>query len=116
MHFEVTTPRRSLWGEQRGRTGCPVQRTPARNASHRAIGESLSLSADHMAEADGFAPPSSSRGIWARMPDARLEEIPDAGHLLQLDPPDVVAVAMTRRELPLQPSAQRVAAGQMAAS
>jgi len=69
-----------------------------------------------MAEADGFAPPSSSRGIWARMPDARLEEIPDAGHLLQLDPPDVVAVAMTRRELPLQPSAQRVAAGQMAAS
>jgi len=50
------------------------------------------------------------------MPDARLEEIPDAGHLLQLDPPDVVAVAMTRRELPLQPSAQRVAAGQMAAS
>jgi len=46
-------------------------------------------------EADAFAPPASGRAVWTRMPDARLESIPDAGHLVQLDRPDIVVSAVT---------------------
>lgn len=42
-------------------------------------------------DADAFAPPSSGRDMEARMPEAQIEVIPDAGHLPYLDRPDVVA-------------------------
>lgn len=45
-------------------------------------------------QADAFAPPASGREVWTHMPDARLEAIPDAGHLLQLDRPDIVSAAI----------------------
>lgn len=46
-------------------------------------------------DADAFARPSSGEDMAARMPDARLEVIPDAGHLPYLDRPDAVADAIT---------------------
>lgn len=42
-------------------------------------------------EADAFAPPSSGRDMVARMPDAHIEVIADAGHLPYIDRPDTVA-------------------------
>jgi pimeloyl-ACP methyl ester carboxylesterase len=45
-------------------------------------------------EADAFARPASGRRVWDRMPDARLLAVPDAGHLLQLDRPDIVTAAI----------------------
>lgn len=46
-------------------------------------------------DADVFAPPSSGEDMAARMPEARIEVIPDAGHLPYLDRPDAVADAIT---------------------
>jgi pimeloyl-ACP methyl ester carboxylesterase len=46
-------------------------------------------------EADAFAPPSRGRDVAARMADARLEVIADAGHLPWLDRPDTIAAALT---------------------
>lgn len=40
---------------------------------------------------DAFAPPSSGQDMAARMRNARIEVIPDAGHLPHLDRPDTVA-------------------------
>ncbi len=40
---------------------------------------------------DVFAPPSSGQDMAARMRNARIEVIPDAGHLPHLDRPDTVA-------------------------
>lgn len=45
-------------------------------------------------DADAFAPPSSGRDMAARMPDARIEVISDAGHLPYLDRPSAVADAI----------------------
>lgn len=45
-------------------------------------------------DADAFAPPSSGHHMVARMPDAHLEIIADAGHLPYLDRPDAVATAI----------------------
>lgn len=46
-------------------------------------------------DADAFAPPSSGRDMAARMSEARIEVIPNAGHLPWLDRPDAVADAIT---------------------
>jgi pimeloyl-ACP methyl ester carboxylesterase len=46
-------------------------------------------------ETDAFAPPSRGRDVAARMADARIEVIPDAGHLPWLDHPDTIAAALT---------------------
>lgn len=45
---------------------------------------------------DSFAPPTSGEEVAARMPFARLETIPDAGHLAQLDQPEIVAARIAR--------------------
>ena len=45
-------------------------------------------------DADMFAPPSSGHDMAARMPNARLEVIADAGHLPYLDRPEAVADAI----------------------
>ncbi len=45
-------------------------------------------------DADAFAPPSSGQDMAARMRDARIEIIQDAGHLPHLDQPDTVAGAI----------------------
>ncbi|HZY65083.1 MAG TPA: alpha/beta hydrolase [Rubrobacteraceae bacterium] len=45
-------------------------------------------------DADAFAPPSSGRDMAARMPDAHIEVIADAGHLPYLDRPEAVADAI----------------------
>jgi pimeloyl-ACP methyl ester carboxylesterase len=46
-------------------------------------------------EADAFAPPSRGRDVAARMADARMVAIPDAGHLPWLDRPDTIATALS---------------------
>ena len=43
---------------------------------------------------DRFAPPSSGHELAGRMPDARVEVLPDAGHLPQLDAPDALGAAI----------------------
>ena len=45
-------------------------------------------------EDDAFAPPSRGHGIAARMPAARLDVLPDTGHLPQIDDPEGVAAAV----------------------
>ncbi len=45
--------------------------------------------------ADAFEPPTSGHEIAARMPDARIEVIREAGHVPYLDQPDAVAAAIT---------------------
>jgi pimeloyl-ACP methyl ester carboxylesterase len=45
-------------------------------------------------DADVFAPPSSGYDMAARMPNAHVEVIADAGHLPWLDRPDTVAAAI----------------------
>jgi 2-hydroxymuconate-semialdehyde hydrolase len=45
-------------------------------------------------EADAFAPPSRGHDVAARMADARMEVITDAGHLPWLDRPDTIAAAL----------------------
>lgn len=45
-------------------------------------------------DSDAFAPPSSGRALAARMPDASIEVLPDAGHLPWLDQPEAVAVSL----------------------
>lgn len=47
-------------------------------------------------EADSFVPASRGAELAAAMPDARFELIPDAGHVVQLDQPDAVAIAINR--------------------
>lgn len=47
-------------------------------------------------DADAFAPPLSGRDMAARMPEAQIEVVPDAGHLPYLDRPDAVADAIIR--------------------
>lgn len=42
-------------------------------------------------DADAFAPPSSGQDMAVKMPDARIEIIPGAGHLPHVDQPDNVA-------------------------
>lgn len=49
-------------------------------------------------EADAFAPPSSGRDMAARMPDARIEVIPDTGHLPHLERPEAVAQLLCRTD------------------
>jgi pimeloyl-ACP methyl ester carboxylesterase len=46
-------------------------------------------------DADAFAPPSSGQEMAARMPDARIQVIPDAGHLPWYDRPHTVATAIS---------------------
>ncbi len=46
-------------------------------------------------DADAFVLPSSGEDMAARMPEAHIEIIPDAGHLPWLDRPDAVAAAIT---------------------
>jgi pimeloyl-ACP methyl ester carboxylesterase len=45
---------------------------------------------------DNFAPPSSGEDLARRMPNASFELLEDAGHLPQLDVPDVLAAGITR--------------------
>lgn len=45
-------------------------------------------------EADAFAPPSRGEEVAAAMPQARLEVIPDAGHLPHFDRPEAVAASL----------------------
>lgn len=47
-------------------------------------------------ERDAFAPPASGQDLAARMPEATLEVLPDAGHLPYLDQPETVAGAINR--------------------
>lgn len=44
-------------------------------------------------EADAFAPPGRGEEVAADMPDARLEVLPDTGHLPHMDAPERVADA-----------------------
>lgn len=46
-------------------------------------------------DSDAFAPPSRGQEVASRMPDARFEVIPDAGHVPYLDGPDRIAAAIT---------------------
>jgi pimeloyl-ACP methyl ester carboxylesterase len=46
-------------------------------------------------DADAFAPPSSGQDMVAKMPDARIEVLPNTGHLPYVDRPDAVAAAIT---------------------
>lgn len=46
-------------------------------------------------EADAFAPPSMGRDVAARMADARMVAIPDAGHLPWLDCPNTIAATLS---------------------
>lgn len=46
-------------------------------------------------EEDAFCPPGDADPVWERMPSAEMWQIPDAGHLPQLDQPDQVADAVT---------------------
>ncbi|MCP2234994.1 Pimeloyl-ACP methyl ester carboxylesterase [Prauserella halophila] len=46
-------------------------------------------------EHDGLAPPDAARAMADVLPDARLETIPDAGHLTPLEAPDAVAATIT---------------------
>ena len=43
---------------------------------------------------DTFVPPSSGRELATQIPNARLEEIPGAGHVLNVQHPDAVAEAI----------------------
>lgn len=45
---------------------------------------------------DQFAPPSSGEDLAARMPDARIEILTDAGHLPQLDVPEALGAAIRK--------------------
>ncbi len=45
---------------------------------------------------DSFAPPSSGQELAARMPDARVDVLEDAGHLPQLDQPEALARSITQ--------------------
>lgn len=45
---------------------------------------------------DAFAPPSSGEDMVARMANAKIEIISDAGHLPHLDRPAAVAAIITR--------------------
>lgn len=45
---------------------------------------------------DAFAPPSSGEDMAARMADARIEIVEDAGHLPHLDQPTAVATSINR--------------------
>lgn len=45
-------------------------------------------------ESDAFAPPESGEEIAARMPNARLERLPDTGHLPHVEQPETVAAAV----------------------
>jgi pimeloyl-ACP methyl ester carboxylesterase len=42
-------------------------------------------------DADSYAPPESGKEVAARMPDARVEVLPDVGHMPHLDAPELVA-------------------------
>jgi|SRR5690606_7184715 len=44
---------------------------------------------------DGLTPPDAARAMVDALPDARLVEIPNAGHLTPLEAPDAVATAIT---------------------
>jgi pimeloyl-ACP methyl ester carboxylesterase len=48
-----------------------------------------------LGDADSMLSASQAEKLTARMPGARFEVIPDAGHVLQLDRPDTVAAALT---------------------
>ena len=45
-------------------------------------------------ESDAFAPPQSGEEIAARMPSARLQRLPDTGHLPHVERPETVAAAL----------------------
>jgi pimeloyl-ACP methyl ester carboxylesterase len=45
-------------------------------------------------EADAFAPPSLGHEVVTTMPDARIEVIPDTGHLPHVERPETVAAAV----------------------
>lgn len=45
-------------------------------------------------DADAFAPPSVGQEMARKMSDARIEILPDAGHLAHVDRPDAVAALM----------------------
>jgi 2-hydroxy-6-oxonona-2,4-dienedioate hydrolase len=47
-------------------------------------------------DADRFAPPSTGQAIAAAMPDARVEVLPDTGHLPHLERPEIVAAIVNR--------------------
>jgi pimeloyl-ACP methyl ester carboxylesterase len=47
-------------------------------------------------EQDAITPVDDARGLFARIPDAFLEVIPDAGHLSNLEQPDRFAEAVVR--------------------
>lgn len=46
-------------------------------------------------EKDSFASPASGHDLAARMADARVEVVPDAGHLPQLDEPNTIAALIS---------------------
>jgi pimeloyl-ACP methyl ester carboxylesterase len=45
-------------------------------------------------DADAFSPPSVGQELAARMPNARIEVIPDTGHLAHVERPEAVAEAI----------------------
>jgi pimeloyl-ACP methyl ester carboxylesterase len=45
-------------------------------------------------DADSFVPVSVGRNIADRMPDARIQVVPDAGHCVELERPEIVAEAI----------------------
>jgi pimeloyl-ACP methyl ester carboxylesterase len=47
-------------------------------------------------DADAFAPPSSGQDVVARMTNARVEILPDTGHLPHVDQPDAVAATIIK--------------------
>ena len=46
-------------------------------------------------DSDPFAPPSVGQEVAARMPDARVEVMPDTGHLPHVERPETVGAAIT---------------------
>lgn len=53
---------------------------------------------------DGWSPPAQHEAMLARLPEAVLEIVPDAGHMSPMEAPDAVAAAM-RRWLAMFPAA-----------